>query len=85
MDGPAIAQNQVNHKSDQKNWQPRYNWNIVESGIKHPNPNPLPWTSNRDSEIPATRLGASWTRHLCYGPAIAQNQVNHKSVILNQM
>jgi hypothetical protein len=23
------------------NWQPQYNWNIVESGIKHNNPNPL--------------------------------------------
>jgi hypothetical protein len=22
------------------NWPPQYNWNIVESGIKHPNPNP---------------------------------------------
>ena len=24
----------------QENWRPRYNWNIVESGIKHHNPNP---------------------------------------------
>jgi hypothetical protein len=24
----------------QWNWQPRYNWNIVESGVKHHNPNP---------------------------------------------
>ena len=24
----------------QLNWPPRYNWNIVESGIKHHNPNP---------------------------------------------
>jgi len=24
----------------QLNWLPRYNWNFVESGIKHPNPNP---------------------------------------------
>jgi hypothetical protein len=24
-----------------KNWLPRYNWNIVESGIKHRNPNPV--------------------------------------------
>ena len=24
----------------QKNWPPQYNWNIVESGIKHHNPNP---------------------------------------------
>ena len=23
------------------NWQPWYNWNIVESGVKHHNPNPL--------------------------------------------
>jgi hypothetical protein len=22
-----------------KNWPPRYNWNIVESGVKHHNPN----------------------------------------------
>ena len=22
-------------------WSPRYNWNIVESGVKHHNPNPL--------------------------------------------
>jgi hypothetical protein len=25
---------------NQYNWLPRYNWNIVESGIKHHNPNP---------------------------------------------
>ena len=25
----------------QQNWQPRYNWNIVESGVKHHNSNPL--------------------------------------------
>jgi hypothetical protein len=25
--------------STNKNWQPRYNWNIVESGVKHYNPN----------------------------------------------
>jgi hypothetical protein len=24
-----------------ENWLPRYNWNIVESDIKHHNPNPL--------------------------------------------
>jgi hypothetical protein len=24
----------------QLNWPPRYNWNIVESGVKHQNPNP---------------------------------------------
>jgi len=24
----------------QKNWLPRYNWNIVESGVTHHNPNP---------------------------------------------
>jgi hypothetical protein len=24
----------------QENWLPRYNWNIVESGIKHHNRNP---------------------------------------------
>ena len=24
----------------QLNWLPQYNWNIVESGIKHHNPNP---------------------------------------------
>jgi hypothetical protein len=23
----------------QQNWSPQYNWNIVESGVKHPNPN----------------------------------------------
>jgi hypothetical protein len=26
--------------STNKNWQPRYNWNIVENGIKHHNPKP---------------------------------------------
>jgi len=25
----------------QWNWQPRYNWNIVDNGIKHHNPNPV--------------------------------------------
>jgi hypothetical protein len=25
----------------QENWPPRYNWNIVESGIKHQNPKPI--------------------------------------------
>ena len=25
-----------------KNWPPRYNWNIVESDVKHHNPNPNP-------------------------------------------
>jgi hypothetical protein len=25
----------------QQNWPPRYDWNIVESGVKHHNPNPL--------------------------------------------
>jgi hypothetical protein len=25
----------------QSNWPPRYNWNIVESGVKHLNPNPI--------------------------------------------
>ena len=25
----------------QENWPPRYCWNIVESGVKHQNPNPL--------------------------------------------
>jgi hypothetical protein len=24
----------------QFNWQPRYNWNIAESGVKHHIPNP---------------------------------------------
>jgi monomeric isocitrate dehydrogenase len=24
----------------QKNWLPRYSWNIVESGVNHHNPNP---------------------------------------------
>jgi hypothetical protein len=24
----------------QQNWPPRYNWHIVESGVKHHNPNP---------------------------------------------
>ena len=24
----------------QLNWPPRYNWNIVEDGVKHHNPNP---------------------------------------------
>ena len=29
----------------QQNWPPRFNWNIVESDVKHPNPNPnsTPW------------------------------------------
>ena len=27
--------------SHQQNWPPRYNWNIVEKGVKHQNPNPL--------------------------------------------
>ena len=27
--------------SHQQNWPPWYNWNIVESGAKHHNPNPL--------------------------------------------
>jgi hypothetical protein len=27
-----------------KNWLPQCKWNIVESGIKHHNPNPLPST-----------------------------------------
>jgi hypothetical protein len=27
-----------------QNWPPRYNWNIVESDIKHHNPNPPPVT-----------------------------------------
>ena len=27
----------------QYNWPPRYNWNIVDSGIKHHNPNYKPW------------------------------------------
>ena len=37
----------------QKNWLPRYNWNIVESGIEHHNPihicscpKPVPWILN---------------------------------------
>ena len=25
----------------QYNWQPQYSWNIIESGVKHHNPNPL--------------------------------------------
>jgi hypothetical protein len=28
----------------QENWLPWYNWNIVESGIKHHNPNLNPWS-----------------------------------------
>ena len=32
--------------SIKKNWLPRYNWNIVESDIKHHNPNIQPLSSN---------------------------------------
>jgi hypothetical protein len=28
-----------NHDNHQLNWPPRYNWNIVESDVKHHNPN----------------------------------------------
>ena len=27
----------------QLNWSTRYNWNIIESGVKHHNPNPDAW------------------------------------------
>ena len=30
---------QVGGFLQQQNWQPRYNWNIVESGVKHHKPN----------------------------------------------
>ena len=29
----------------QSNWLPRYNWNIVESGVKHDNTNLNPWSN----------------------------------------
>jgi hypothetical protein len=32
---------QVKHTFTNKNWLPWYNWNIVESGVKHHNPNKL--------------------------------------------
>ena len=34
-------------KSNRKwNWPPRYDWNIVESGVKHPNPNTKHFITN---------------------------------------
>jgi hypothetical protein len=33
----ALYQNQ-----HQQNWPPRYNWNIVDSGVKHNKANPSP-------------------------------------------
>ena len=39
--GPTVS-------STNKTRQPRYNWNIVESGVKHHNPNPI---SLRDSKL----------------------------------
>jgi hypothetical protein len=32
---------------NQYNWPPQYNWNTVESGIKHHNPNPVKYFSQR--------------------------------------
>jgi len=32
---------QVGGFLQQENWPPRYNWNIVESGVKHKNSNPI--------------------------------------------
>jgi hypothetical protein len=41
----AIWQNSINQKSccflHQLNWPPLYNWNIVESGVKHHKPNQI--------------------------------------------
>jgi hypothetical protein len=32
----------------QLNWRPRYNWNVVESGVKHHNPNPIYYVIHYD-------------------------------------
>ena len=38
----------------QLNWPPQYNWNMAESGVKHPNPNPghSTATGNRANCLP---------------------------------
>ena len=33
------------------NWPPRYNWNVVESGIKHHNSNLFSYTFTRDAAL----------------------------------
>ena len=47
-----------------KHWLPRYDWNIVETGIKHPNLNPIqaiehkrPWHMTLEIQVLA------WDRH----------------------
>jgi hypothetical protein len=36
------------------NWPPRYNWNIVESAVKYPNPNHNPCSFNINCKLCAT-------------------------------
>jgi len=38
----------VYHGTPPINWSPGYNWNIVESGIKHQNPTPI---YNRNNKV----------------------------------
>ena len=58
----------------QWNWPPRYNWNIVESGVKHHDPSPLSIStkhfvyeiSSRRSEVYAKNVLISFRK---YSPA----------------
>jgi hypothetical protein len=41
---------------NQLNWPPRYNWNIVESGIKHHKPKP--WSHRNLEKLPFNIVGS---------------------------
>ena len=41
----------INKLQKKLNWPSRYSWNIVESGVKHNNPNPNPSNKNIHSVI----------------------------------
>ena len=44
----------------QYNWPPRYNWNIVECGVKHNNSNPQKWGSDRPKTTGTTTSDYHW-------------------------
>ena len=48
----------------QKNWPPRYNWNIVESAVKHHQTNKLSWCDNWTDKF-YTLISFNKLRHLC--------------------
>jgi hypothetical protein len=45
--GRSVVFSGYSYFPHQYNWPPQYNWNTVESGIKHHNPNPVKYFSQR--------------------------------------